>query len=160
MEPKSINEVRLIYENGNSTKNGKTEVWEDRLTDYQKNKKEGKYEEVAGAILEVMEADAQSKAKEWDKVKSKLIEEFGSRHVDNLYAYHINNGMPLDLFIRLKDYKLPLIEFTGLGEGAIEPYRTTYLCTIYDRTSGTCAFQRFLTFSTITRSLVRISTQL
>ena len=155
----SINEVFIAYIDGVEKKsNGKQEIWSNRITEYQKNKRDGVYDDVVKVLNSFAAEDMKKMAKAWDEAKPKLVAEFGQTMVNKLYNYQIENGMPLELFRRLKQLNLPLCENTHEAYASNDPWkRKTILFTMYNRKTGKIQFQRFLHFNMFDK-LSKIST--
>ena len=92
--------------------------------------------------------DMKKMAKAWDEAKPKLVAEFGQTMVNKLYNYQIENGMPLELFRRLKQLNLPLCENTHEAYASNDLWkRKIILFKMYNRKTGELQFQRFLHFN-------------
>lgn len=106
-----IDETQLMFLDGTYTyPNGKTEKWENGITDYQKNKIDGNYDKVATKIVntlrEELAAQGAELEKKWQKVLPELREKYGRTNVDAVYGYRLNRKMPLELFEDLARYGL------------------------------------------------------
>ena len=111
-----LDECVLMYRDGIYTfPDGKTEKWENGITDYQQNKINGNYEKVTEAIEKARREEKAAKgaelSKKWDAALPELRRKYGKENVDAVYNYRLNRKSPLELFEDLA--RLGLIKLIG-----------------------------------------------
>lgn len=94
---------------------GKTEIWENGITDYQQNKIQGNYEKVSAAVEQARRKEMAAKGveleKKWQAALPELRGKYGKENVDAVYNYRLNRKTPVELFEDLA--RLGLIRLIG-----------------------------------------------
>jgi hypothetical protein len=154
-----MNDYRIMYHDGTSTlANGKRDVWKNGLTDYQNNKIAGNYEGRKELYAQALAEEAKAADKVWEEARPVLEQDYGKRYVDALYGYRLIEGMPLSLFKRLQEMKMPYYDLMGPFSANHGPFNI-YLITVKNRQTGEYQYQRSLYFDKYNR-LYKISTRL
>lgn len=150
IKAKSMNEFAVMYNNGVSTlSNGKQDIWKNGVTDYQKNKMAGNYERVTKAIASEMANEAKVVNQQWEAAKPQLIQEFGDYYVNILYNYQLVKGMPLSLFERVKEMKLPYFYLSF--PMSVDKVGGAYVVSMRNRETGEDQYSRVIKFDIIDR---------
>ncbi len=159
LEVPRMNDYRIMYHDGTSTlANGKRDVWKNGLTDYQNNKIAGNYEGRKELYAQALAEEAKAADKVWEEARPVLEQDYGKRYVDALYGYRLIEGMPLSLFKRLQEMKMPYYDLMGPFSANHGPFNI-YLITVKNRQTGEYQYQRSLYFDKYNR-LYKISTRL
>lgn len=146
----SMNEFAVMYNNGVSTlSNGKQDIWKNGVTDYQKNKMAGNYERVTKVIASEMANEAKVVNQQWEAAKPQLIQEFGDYYVNILYNYQLVKGMPLSLFERVKEMKLPYFYLSF--PMSVDKVGGAYVVSMRNRKTGEDQYSRVIKFNIIDR---------
>ncbi len=111
-----LDECILMYVDGKYTSpDGKTEIWENGITDYQQNKIQGNYEKVSAAVEQARRKEMAAKGveleKKWQAALPELRGKYGKENVDAVYNYRLNRKTPVELFEDLA--RLGLIRLIG-----------------------------------------------
>lgn len=155
LQAKSIYECYYMIRNGVFKFNGKEEMWNNGLTNYQAGKIAGNYDKVVNEVKRAQAMDMKAKKSKWLQTKETLKGEFEAHYVDVLFNYQLVKDMPLELFQRAKQLGAP---FDWQGPITVDNTYDVYVITMYNMETGEVQYQRILRFSYLFHRLCNIST--
>lgn len=144
IDQETMNDFCIAFVDGTyKHNNGHIDLWKDQITEIQKNKVDGSYENVAKVLVGIQESQLAEAETKWAQAKPALVKQFGKNHVDNIYNYKLSKGMPLDMFFAMRNMGLPYFLLSGpYNYGGVGSY---YILQITNRKTG-AEFGRIIRF--------------